>query len=91
MQIVIFVVMFVGAAFFYIWNVKPFLKLYAQVCSAVYILVKAKLWYPLCSSRLQALHPCTPWQCLLSQYALLMPLKLCTAFAIMLHYCCNHV
>ena len=32
MQIVIFVVMFVGAIVYFAWNVKPFLAQYAQVC-----------------------------------------------------------
>ena len=49
LQIVVFVVMFVGAVLFYIWNVKPFLVLYAQVCSAVNNPVK-----PGCSTRFVA-------------------------------------
>ena len=32
LQIIVFVAMIVGAGFFFVWNVKPFLRLYSQVC-----------------------------------------------------------
>ena len=31
MQIVVFVAMFIGAIWFFLYNIKPFLKLFAQV------------------------------------------------------------
>ena len=34
MQIAVFVVMFVGAAAFYLWNIKPFLALFSQASAA---------------------------------------------------------